>query len=48
MLNANVKITHNRLVTLENRTSMMAKAIMQALKDLKFNLALSIASKLTG
>ena len=34
MLNANVEITHNRLVTLENRTSMMAKAIMPALKDL--------------
>ena len=38
MLNANVKITHNRLVTLENRTSMMAKAIMPALKDLKFQI----------
>ena len=36
MLNANVEITHNRLVTLENRTSMMAKAIMPVLKDLKF------------
>ena len=35
MLNANVEITHNRLVTLENRTSMMAKAIMPVLKDLK-------------
>ena len=35
MLNANVGITHNRLVTLENRTSMMAKAIMPVLKDLK-------------
>ena len=35
MLNTNVKITHNRLVTLENRTSMMAKAIMPVLKDLK-------------
>ena len=35
MLSANVKITHNRLVTLENRTSMMAKAIMPAFKDLK-------------
>ena len=34
MLNTNVEITHNRLVTLENRTSMMAKAIMQVLKDL--------------
>ena len=27
MLNANLEITHNRLVTLENRMSMMAKAI---------------------
>ena len=35
MLNANVEITHNRFVTLENRTSMMAKAIMPVLKDLK-------------
>ena len=35
MLNANVEIPHNRLVTLENRTSMMAKAIMPVLKDLK-------------
>ena len=34
MLNANVEITHNRLVTLENRTSMMEKAIMSVLKDL--------------
>ena len=38
MLNANVKITHNRLVSLENRTSMMAKAIMPALKDLKLQI----------
>ena len=38
MLNANVEITHNRLVTLENRTSMMANAIMPALKDLKFQI----------
>ena len=36
MLNAYIKITHNRLVTLENRTLMMVKAIMPALKDLKF------------
>ena len=35
MLNANVEITHNRLVTLENRTPMMAKAVMPVLKDLK-------------
>ena len=34
MLNANVEITHNRLVTLECRTSMIAKAIMPVLKDL--------------
>ena len=38
MLNANVEITHNRHVTLENRTSMMAKAIMPALKDLKLQM----------
>ena len=35
MLIANVEITHKRLVTLENRTSMMAKAIMPVLKDLE-------------
>ena len=35
MLHANVEITHNQLVTLENRTSMMVKAIMPALQDLK-------------
>ena len=38
MVNANVEITHNRLVTLENRTSMMVKAIMPALKDLKLQI----------
>ena len=38
MLNANVEITHNRLVTLENRTSIMAKAIMPVLKDLKLQI----------
>ena len=38
MLNVNVEITHNRLVTLENRTSMMVKAIMPALKDLKLQI----------
>ena len=38
MLNANVKITHNRLVTLENITSMMMKAIMPVLKDLKLQI----------
>ena len=35
MINANVEIMHNKLATLENRTSMMAKAVMTALKDLK-------------
>ena len=38
MLNDNVEITHNRLVNLENRTSMMAKAIMPVLKDLKLEI----------
>ena len=38
MLNTNVEITHNRLVTLENRTSMIAKAIMPVLKDLKLQI----------
>ena len=39
MLNANVEITHNRLVTLENRISMMVKAIMPpVLKDLKLQI----------
>ena len=35
MVAANVELTHQRLMTLENRTSMMAKAIMPALDDLK-------------
>ena len=38
MLNSNVEITHNRLVTLENRTSMMVKAVMPVLKDLKLQI----------
>ena len=38
MLNANVEITHNRLVTLENKTSVMVKAIMPVLKDLKLQM----------
>ena len=38
MFNANIEITHNRLVTLENRTSMMGKAVMPVLKDLKFQI----------
>ena len=35
MVTANVELTHQRLMTLENRMSMMAKAIMPALDDLK-------------
>ena len=35
MFTANVELTHQKLMTLENRTSMMAKAIMPALDDLK-------------
>ena len=38
MLNANVEITHSRLVNLENRTSMMAKAIMPVVKDLRLQI----------
>ena len=39
MVTANVELTHQRLMTLENRTSMMAKAIMSALDDLKNRIA---------
>ena len=35
LVNENVKITHNRLITLENRTAMMAKDIIPVLKDFK-------------
>ena len=35
LINENVQITHDRLITLENRTAMMAKAIMPVLKDFK-------------
>ena len=35
LVNENVQITHDRLVTLENRTAMMAKAILPILKDFK-------------
>ena len=35
MVVANVELTHQRLRTLENRMSVMAKAIMPALDDLK-------------
>ena len=39
MVTANVELTHQRLMTLENRISMMAKAIMPALDDLKSRIA---------
>ena len=35
LINENVQITHDRLMTLENRTAMMAKAIIPVLKDFK-------------
>ena len=35
LVNKNVKITYDRLITLENRTAMMAKAIIPVLKDLR-------------
>ena len=35
LVNENVQITHDRLTTLENRTAMMAKAIIPILKDFK-------------
>ena len=44
---ANVELTHQRLRTLENKTSMMAKAIMPALDDLKSRIA-NMNQKLTS
>ena len=35
LVNENVQITHDRLITLENRTAMMVKVIIPALKDFK-------------
>ena len=35
LVHENVQITHDRLITLENRTAMMAKAIIPVLKDFK-------------
>ena len=35
LVNENVQITHDRLITLENRTAMMARAIIPVLKDFK-------------
>ena len=34
LVNENVQITHDRMITSENRTAMMAKAIIPVLKDL--------------
>ena len=42
MVAANVELTHQRLRTLENRTSMMAKAIMPVLDVLKAELQIPI------
>ena len=39
MVAANIELTGHRLMTLENRTSVMAKAIMPALTDLKSKIA---------
>ena len=46
MVTANVELTHQRLRTLENRTSMMEKAIMPSLDDLKSRIA-NMNQKLT-
>ena len=35
LVNENVQITHDRLITLENRTAIMAKAIIPVLKEFK-------------
>ena len=35
LVNENVQVTHDRLITLENRTAMMAKTIIPVLKDFK-------------
>ena len=39
MVTANVELTYQRLRTLDNRMSMMAKAIMPALDNLKSRIA---------
>ena len=35
LVNENFQITHDRMITLENRTAMMVKAIIPVLKDFK-------------
>ena len=42
LVNENVQITHDRLITLENRTAMMAKAIIPVLKDLNNKLIIQM------
>ena len=38
LVNEHVQITHDRLITLENRTAMMARAIIPVLNDFKENI----------
>ena len=47
MVAANVELAHQILMTLENRTSMMAKAIMPVLDDLKSRIT-NMNQKLTA
>ena len=42
LVNENVQITHDRLITLENRTAMMAKAIIPVLKTLNSRLIIQM------
>ena len=42
LVNENVQLTDNRLITLENRTAMMAKAIIPVLKDFKHRLIIQM------
>ena len=42
LVNENVQITHDQLITLENRTAMMAKAIIPVLKDFNNRLILQM------
>ena len=46
MVATNIELTHQRLMTKENRMSMMVKAIMPALDDLKSRIA-NMNQKLT-
>ena len=46
LVNENVQNTHDRLITLENRTPMMAKAIIPILKDFKNKLIIQMTDLL--